>query len=128
VKKNHFAVILLVWLAAGTAMAQVNGVPPPQNATQAMYMSIFLYGRASYFHTIVQQRHCDLLDANAVSAINQRYENARAQLVARYGDDISRADKPVNVPLQPCMRATLDSYRNHVAEVEQILQESSAFH
>jgi hypothetical protein len=127
VKKKHWVTAMLVSLAAGVAQAQVNGVPPPKNASQAMYMAIFLYGRASYFHTIVQQRHCDLLDANTTSAVNQRFENVRAQLLARYGESFSRIDKPVSVPPeQPCNPATLGSYSGHVAEVEQILQESKA--
>jgi hypothetical protein len=128
VKTKHFVMAMLALLAAGVAQAQVNGVPPPKNATQAMYMSIFLYGRASYFHAIVQQRHCDQMDANTVSAIDQRFENVRAQLVARYGDAIARADKPVNGPQAPCLPGTLASYSNHVAEVEQIIQESSTLH
>jgi hypothetical protein len=128
VKTKHFAVTMLALLAAGVAQAQENGVPPPKNATQAMYTSIFLYGRASYFHTVVHQRHCDQMDANTVNAIDQRFENARAQLVARYGDAITRAGKPVNGPQAPCLPGTLASYSNHVAEVEQIIQESSTLH
>jgi hypothetical protein len=117
--------VLALWATASVS-AQTAGVPVVKNATQARYTSIGAYGQASYFHELVKQRRCDLLDADAVNAIDQRFEKVRAQLYARYSE-LARIDKPPAVPAQnfPCDRLTLDSYGRHVSAVEQILQESS---
>lgn len=126
-KNMYWMMFIAVLLGASSARAQVGG--PPKDARQAMYMSMDLYGQASYFHAIVAQRRCDLLDPDTVSATNQLFDNVRSQLAARYGDAFSKIDKPINPPNEgrECDRATLDSYRNHVAQVEQVLQEGSAF-
>ena len=126
-KRAVVTIAVLAVLMVAPLHAQVGGVPVVKNAAEATYTSIGAYGQASYFHEAVKQRRCDLLDADAVNAIDQRFENARAELRTRYGDKFSRIDKPPAVLAQngPCERMTLESYNNHVTVLEKILQESA---
>jgi hypothetical protein len=115
------AILMSIALGLGAAMAQGVGAQNPGGLTSPEVSAIFLFGRANYFRVVVQQRRCNLLDADTVNAINQRFENARQQLAARYGDRTFPADMPVNGPVREaeCDRMTLNSYSNHVAEIEQ---------
>jgi hypothetical protein len=130
-KRKGFPLAVIALLATAPLCAQMAGVPVVTNATQAMYTSIGAYGQASYFHEVVKQRRCDLLDANAVDSIDQRFESVRVQLRSRYGEPFSKIDKPPALLQQsslPCDRLTLDSYNRHVGMVEQLLQESAGLH
>ncbi|WP_458071878.1 hypothetical protein [Rhodanobacter sp. BL-MT-08] len=68
------------------------------------------------------------MDTDYFNAINQRFENARQQLTAKFGYNEFPVDKPVDAPitLVPCERATLNSYGNHVSEIEQLLRQLPA--
>ena len=113
--------LAVISLGVGSVMAQGVGAQNPGGLTSPEVTAIFLFGRANYFRVVVQQRRCNLLDGDAVNSINQRFENARQQLAARYGDRTFPADMPVNGPVREadCDRVTLNSCSNHVAEIEQ---------
>lgn len=85
--------------------------------------AVFLYGRARAFHDIVQAQHCEQINEQAVNAINQRLENAHAQLVARFGEMAPPPNQPLppRIADQPCNAMTIDAYGNHVQELEQLL-------
>lgn len=104
---------------SGAALPNISPNMPNQTAASA----VFLFGRANYFRAIVKVRKCDSFDAGAFAAINQRFENARVQLAGRYGENLFPFDKPVGGPVRDgeCDRVTLDSFSNHVAEIEQLL-------
>ncbi|WP_211444686.1 tetratricopeptide repeat protein [Collimonas humicola] len=106
--------------------AQNSGSSSLKAPSQTAPTAVFLFGRANYFRAIVKVRKCDFFDAGAFAAINQRFENARLQLAARYGVTLFPADKPSGqVREGECDRVTLDSYSNHVAEIEQFLKSQS---
>jgi hypothetical protein len=90
--------------------------------------AVFLYGRAQAFHDIVQAQHCDQINAQAVDTIDQRLENARSQLAARFGEKTVPAGGhiPPQIAEHPCDAITIDSYSNHVRELEQYLSRLGA--
>jgi hypothetical protein len=90
--------------------------------------ALALFGRANYFRVVTAQRRCDLVDADYFKAVNQRFENARQQLATKFGDNEFPVDKPVDAPITvvPCERATLNSYGNHVSEIEQLIRQLPA--
>jgi len=96
-----------------------NNAPKPGDA-------IFLYGRARYFHAIVQKRQCEAFDKAAFDAANARFEKVRLQLAARYGERFFAANAPMDAPIRDgaCDTITLQSYSNHIGEIEQILAKS----
>jgi hypothetical protein len=108
---------------APAAAAQNSGSSSPKAPNQTAPTAVFLFGRANYFRAIVKVRKCDIFDAGAFAAINLRFENTRLQLAARYGEALFPADKPSGqVREGECDRVTLDSFSNHVAEIEQFLK------
>jgi hypothetical protein len=114
--------IALIFLSIGSAYAQ-QATPAGPHFAPGQLNAIFLYGRANAFHDIVQAQHCEQLNEQAVDAINQRLENAHAQLEAHFG----KVTLPPAPPLPPqiaeqsCNSATIESYSNHVQELEQLL-------
>lgn len=119
--------IVLMYLAMSMAYAQqATGIhsPLPRGELDA----VFLFGRAQAFHDIVQVQHCEQINAQAVDAINQRFENARAQLAARFGERAVPAggQVPAQIADHSCDGLTIESYSNHVRELEQQLSSLSA--
>lgn len=88
--------------------------------------AIFLYGRARYFHAIVQKRQCEAFNKAAFDAANARFEKVRLQLAARYGEKFFAANVPVDASIRDgaCDAITLQSYSNHIGEIEQFLAKS----
>ncbi|GEM_PF-835047 len=103
----------------------LKGQPAPPVATippggDPRIKAIFLFGRANFFHAAVAARNCAALDPAKVFAINQRFDAARARLAAKYGDTALPSSQ-MDVKNEPCDPMTLESYSNHVAEVEAAL-------
>jgi hypothetical protein len=88
--------------------------------------AIFLYGRARYFHAIVQKRQCEVFDKAAFDAANARFEKVRLQLAARYGEWFFAANAPMDTPIRDgaCDTITSQSYSNQIGEIEQLLAKS----
>jgi hypothetical protein len=124
--KAGFATVLL-FIAMNAAYAQ-QASPAPVPLPPGEINAAFLYGRAQAFHDIVHAQHCDQIDAQAVNTINQRLGNARAQLAARFGAKAVPAggQMPRQITEQSCNAMTIDSYSNHVRELEQYLSRLEA--
>ncbi len=106
-----------VWAQdAGSQAASVPG--------KSRYEAMFLFGRADAFRAMLQHRRCDAVDPGAIAAVNQRLQQARVQLAARYGQNFFAAYKAPDdtIPDGICDQMTLDSYSRHVAEIERLLQ------
>lgn len=88
------------------------------------YEAIALYAHADTFRAIIEQKHCGGFDRNAFAAVNHRLEDARAQLIARFGEKLFSAYKsPTDLPPQVgCTPFILDSYNMHVTDIEQYLK------
>jgi hypothetical protein len=114
--------IALMLLSVGAAHAQ-QATPARKPLAPGQLDAVFMYGRAHAFHDIVQAQHCEQINGQAVDAINQRLENARAHLEARFGQMTLPAPQPLppQIADQPCDAMTIDSYSNHVRELEQFL-------
>ncbi|WP_266160223.1 hypothetical protein [Dyella silvatica] len=112
----------MMLLSMGAAYAQQT-TPARKPLLPGELDAVFLNGRAQYFHDIVQVRHCEKINEQAVHAINQRFENAHAQLAARFGAIAKPASHPMPPPIaeQQCEAMTIDAYSNHVRELEQYL-------
>lgn len=96
-----------------------------QNATPAspsVYDAVFVYSRANYFRALTKQQKCETIDPPLFETINARFDRARAQLMARFGERAFPLDLKPGTQLREgvCDRGTLMSYGNHVAEIEQI--------
>jgi hypothetical protein len=116
--------IVLTLLAAFPAWGQDADVQAQQPKAKNAGEAIYLYARANYFRLLVKHRNCESLDEHAFTETNQRFENARLQLVQLYGDNHFPADMPAGGPLRDgrCDELTLDAYSRHVTEIEQLLQ------
>jgi len=125
--------LLLIALMCLTPIIQADTPPAsqPQSNQKAssaaipnktMFSAIFLYGRASYFHDIMQYRNCAQINADLVNSTDQRLDNARLKMIALYGEQVF-AGHPPKLPVRDgaCDEFTIDSYSNHVAELEQLL-------
>lgn len=117
--------LTLMFLSMGAAYAQ-QAAPSRSPLAPGELDAVALYGRAQAFHDIVQAQHCEQINAHAVDAVNLRFENARAQLAARFGERAVPASHPVPTQIagQPCDPMTIESYSNHVRELEQQLSGS----
>ena len=85
--------------------------------------AVFLFGKTRYFHTLVQNRHCEAFDKAAFDAANARYEKVRQRLGALYGAKFFASDMPESTPIQEgaCDAVTLASFSRHISEIEQLL-------
>lgn len=117
----------LMFLSMNTAYAQ-QATTARTPLAPGQLDAVFLYGRAQAFHDIVQAQHCDQMNAQAVNTINQRLENARSQLAARFGEKAVPAGGrvPPQIAEHPCDAMTIDSYSDHVRELEQYLSRLGA--
>jgi hypothetical protein len=119
--------LLLVFLSAHAAYAQ-QVAPAHKPLPPGEGDAIFLYGSAQAFHDIVQVQHCEQIDVQAVSAIDQRLDTAYTQLKARFGEIKLPAHPPMPTQIagQSCSAATINSYSNHVRQLEQYLSRLGA--
>jgi hypothetical protein len=117
----------LLFFSMNAAYAQ-QATPAHTPPAPGQLDAVFLYGRAQAFHDIVQAQHCDQINAQAVNTINQRLENARSQLAARFGEKVVPAggQVPPQIAEHSCDAITIASYSNHVRELEQYLSRLSA--
>lgn len=125
--KTLGSALALMFVSMGAAHAQ-QATPARAPLPPGELDAVFLYGRAQAFHDIVQAQHCDQINAQAVDTIDQRLENARAQLAARFGEKAVPAGGhvPPQIAEHPCDAITIDSYGNHVQELEQYLSRLGA--
>jgi tetratricopeptide (TPR) repeat protein len=120
-------VLVLMILCMGAAQAQ-QATPTRMAFAPGELNAVSLYGRAQAFHDIVQVQHCEQINAQAVTAINQRFEYVRAQLADRFGEKAVPVDHPLppQIAGQSCDSLTIDSYSRHVKELEQYLSNLGA--
>lgn len=125
--KTFGSTAVLLFLSMGVAYAQ-QGAPARTQLAPGLLDAASLYGRAQAFHDIVQAQHCDQINAQAVNAINQRLDDARSQFAARFGEKTVPASGhvPPQIAEQSCNGMTIDSYSNHVRELEQDLSRLGA--
>ncbi|MBB6245081.1 hypothetical protein [Rhodanobacter sp. A1T4] len=119
--------IALIFISMNAVYAQ-QATPARAPLAPGQLDAVFLYGRAQAFHDIVQAQHCDQIDAQTVNTINQRLENARSQLEARFGAKAVPAggQVPPQIAEHSCDAMTIDSYSNHMRELEQHLSRLGA--
>jgi hypothetical protein len=125
-KTLGFAIVLM-FFSMNAAYAQ-QGTPARAALAPGQLDAVFMYGRAQAFHDIVQAQHCDQINAQAVNTINQRLDNARTQLAARFGEKATPqgGHVPPQIAEHSCDAMTIDSYSNHVLELEQYLSRLGA--
>ncbi|MDE1149043.1 MAG: hypothetical protein PW843_20955 [Azospirillaceae bacterium] len=112
------ALLLQAGVTLGPAAAQGSISEPGRQG-----MFVMLYSKANYFRMLVTTRGCRDMDQARFDLFNRRFDDARARLVDTYGDRFFPAALPADMSSRqaPCDPATLGSYGNHIAELEQAL-------